>query len=47
MDGFQGYVESEMLVGCGIPEVHLHGTEADWRQVAERLVGLAPFGLEA
>jgi hypothetical protein len=46
MDTFQGYFEYEMLAGCGIPQITLLGTPADWRSVRQRSQVLSEYGLE-
>jgi hypothetical protein len=46
MDAFQGYFEYEMLCGCGIPEITLLGTPADWRSVRQRAAMLGELDLE-
>ena len=47
MDTFQAYFEYEMLIGCGIPRIHLRGTTDDWRSVRARARMLGEYGLEA
>lgn len=46
MDAFQGYFDYEMRVGCGIPAIHLLGTEEDWTSMISRVKRLATYGLE-
>jgi hypothetical protein len=46
MDTFQGYFEYEMLIGCGIPSIHLTGAPDDWRDVRRRAAVFADYGLE-
>jgi hypothetical protein len=46
MDGFQGYFEYEMLIGCGIPRITLRGAPDDWAAMIPRIAHLSEFGLE-
>ncbi|MDN3578048.1 DUF4419 domain-containing protein [Chitinimonas viridis] len=46
MDGFQAYFEYELLIGCGIPEITVHGTSDDWLSMIPRLRAMAEYGLE-
>ena len=46
MDAFQCYFEYEMLIGCGIPAIHLTGAPDDWRDVRRRAASFADYGLE-
>jgi hypothetical protein len=46
MDAFQPYFDYEMLAGCGLPSITLHGTVADWQSVRRRARMLSEFGLE-
>lgn len=46
MDGFQGYFEYEMMLGCGIPQITLRGTPEDWAAMIPRVQHLAEYGLE-
>jgi hypothetical protein len=45
MDGFQGYFEYEMLIGCGIPQITLRGTPEDWAAMIPRVAHLSEYGL--
>lgn len=45
MDAFQGYFDYEMLAGCGIPEITVLGTEADWQSMRSRIALLADYDL--
>jgi len=45
MDAFQGYFEYEIMAGCGIPEVTIRGTEADWQRLRSRLALLRRLDL--
>ncbi|MEM7160200.1 MAG: DUF4419 domain-containing protein [Myxococcota bacterium] len=47
MDAYQAYFEYEVRIGCGIPRIHLLGTEDDWRSVRARARALGEYGLEA
>ncbi len=47
MDGFQGYFDYEMRVGCGIPEITVHGSAQDWASMIPRVRHLSEYGLEA
>jgi hypothetical protein len=46
LDAMQSYFDYEFATLCGIPQVVLEGTAADWQRVAERAEGLARFGLQ-
>jgi hypothetical protein len=46
MDAFQAYFEYVMMIGCGIPRIHLRGTVEDWRSVRARARMLGEYGLE-
>jgi hypothetical protein len=46
MDTFQGYFEYELICGCGIPQITLLGTPADWISMIPRVQQLAEYGLE-
>jgi hypothetical protein len=46
LDAMQSYFEYEVMTLCGIPEVVLEGTPADWQSIAERAQAFARFGLE-
>lgn len=46
MDTVQGYFEYELMGGCGIPTVMLHGTVADWRSVRSRAQMFAEYELQ-
>jgi hypothetical protein len=46
MDTVQGYFEYELMVGCGIPEITLLGTAADWRSMQNRVHLFAEFDLQ-
>jgi hypothetical protein len=46
MDAVQSYFEYELHTMCGIPQVTLEGTVADWEQVHERAGRLTQYGLE-
>ncbi|XSG75282.1 DUF4419 domain-containing protein [Herpetosiphon llansteffanensis] len=45
LESFQAYFEYEMTPICGIPNITLLGTPADWRSLAERVQRLAVFDL--
>ncbi len=45
MESFKTYFEYEMLSICGIPNITLLGTPADWRTLAARVARLAVFDL--
>lgn len=45
MEGFQAYFDYEAIPICGIPNIMLLGTPADWRLIAERVKRLATFDL--
>jgi hypothetical protein len=46
LDAMQSYFDYEVMTLCGIPEVVLEGTPADWQSIAERVQAFARFGLE-
>lgn len=46
MDAFQGYFDYEMRCGCGIPEITLLGSVADWESMLPRVREMAGYGLE-
>lgn len=46
MDAFQAYFKYLALGGCGIPEVILLGTPADWRSIRTRAQVFSEYGLE-
>lgn len=46
LDAMQSYFEYEFQTLCGIPQVTLTGTAADWLHVEERVKGFGRFGLE-
>ncbi|MCA9551232.1 MAG: DUF4419 domain-containing protein [Myxococcales bacterium] len=46
MDTFQGFFEYEFRGGCGIPEIELLGTPADWASIVTRTRHLSEYGLE-
>lgn len=46
MDTFQGYFEYVVVIGCGIPEIELLGTPADWASIVTRTRHLSEYGLE-
>lgn len=46
MDTFQAYFSYVILMGCGIPEIHLRGSVDDWRSVRARARMLGEYGLE-
>ncbi len=46
MDIFQPYFEYEFVCGCGIPEITLTGTPADWRQLRQKAALFAEFDLQ-
>ena len=46
LDAMQSYFTYEVRTRCGIPQIRLEGTVDDWGQLAERVRGLARFGLE-
>ncbi len=46
MGAFKQYFEYEMMCVCGIPEVELRGTVADWRRIRARVDVLAVLDLE-
>ena len=45
MDAFSPYYEYTLVCICGIPEITLRGTPADWRAIRERIDLLAELGL--
>ncbi len=47
MDGFQGYFDYEMRIGCGIPEITVLGSAQDWASMIPRVRHLSEYGLEA
>lgn len=44
MDAMQSYFSYEFHTKCGIPQVVLEGTLADWEQLAERAESMGRFG---
>lgn len=46
MDAMQLYYRYELMTLCGIPEVILKGTSADWERVAARTEIVGKFGME-
>jgi hypothetical protein len=46
MDAFQPYFEYEASCVCGIPEITLEGTPADWALLREKVEALEPFELD-
>ena len=46
MDAMKGYFEYRVRTRCGIPEVTLLGTPADWQSVRDRASALGEYGLE-
>lgn len=46
MDAMQLYYRYELMTLCGIPEVILKGTSADWERVAARTEIVGTFGME-
>jgi Domain of unknown function (DUF4419) len=47
MSAMQQYFEYVVLTRCGIPQITLHGTPADWRSIQQRAAVLAEYGLES
>ncbi|WP_310484521.1 DUF4419 domain-containing protein [Chamaesiphon sp. VAR_48_metabat_403] len=45
MDAFQQYFDYVMLCGCGIPEITLLGTVADWQNIYDRVASLKQYNL--
>lgn len=43
---YQRYFDLLVVGICGIPQVHLAGTEADWRSIRERIEALAQYDAE-
>ena len=46
MDAMQKYFKYEMMTCCGIPEITLLGTPADWSSVVTRTRALGEYGLQ-
>jgi hypothetical protein len=46
MDAFKQYFDFVMLCICGIPEVTLLGTVADWQSIRDRVCAMAEYDLE-
>jgi hypothetical protein len=46
MDAVQSYFEYQFHTACGIPQIALEGTVADWEQVHERAGRLTEYGLK-
>jgi len=46
LDAMQSYFSYEFATLCGIPQVVLEGTPEDWETLADRVRGLADFGLK-
>ncbi len=46
MDTFKTYFEYEVMIGCGIPQITLSGTEDDWTELRRRAQRFAEYGLE-
>ena len=46
LDMFQPYFEYEFIGICGIPEVTLEGTVADWQRLRAKVDHLAPYDLD-
>ncbi len=46
MDAMQSYFSYWGTLSCGIPEIILEGTPADWQQVEERTARLAQYDLQ-
>jgi Domain of unknown function (DUF4419) len=46
MDTFKAYFEYALCAGCGIPEITLTGTVADWKSIRNRAALFGEFGLE-
>src|SRR6185503_3321066 len=44
-DAFKSYFNYSLVTRCGIPEVTLLGTVADWRSIRTRAAALAEFDL--
>ncbi|HBW50157.1 MAG TPA: hypothetical protein DEF47_09650 [Herpetosiphon sp.] len=45
MEGFQAFFDYDFMPICGIPNITLLGTPADWHSIAERVKWLATFDL--
>jgi hypothetical protein len=45
MDAFQQYFDFVMLSVCGIPEISLLGTVADWQSIYDRVANLSQYNL--
>ncbi len=45
MAAMANYFQYEVMSMCGIPEVHLSGTPADWQAIIDRMDALKPLGL--
>lgn len=46
MTAMQKFFEYMLMTLCGIPKVRLRGTHDDWKQLREKVAGIAKFGLE-
>lgn len=46
IDAMQSFFTYEVVTMCGIPEIELEGTTADWQSLAKRTRELGQFGLE-
>jgi hypothetical protein len=46
LDAFQPYFEYLVRCICGIPEITLEGTPADWRRLRDKVEALAPYDLD-
>lgn len=46
MGALKGYFKYEVYTRCGIPEINLLGTAADWKSVRDRARALGEYGLE-
>jgi Domain of unknown function (DUF4419) len=46
LDAMQSYFEYGLSTACGIPQIRLEGTVADWQQLLKRTEEMAQFDLE-
>ena len=46
MDAFKEYFDYECATLCGIPEITLEGTVADWKKLREKTLSLSQFCLQ-
>lgn len=46
MDAMKNYFDYSMTISCGIPEIRLEGTVADWQSIETRAAQLAQYDLD-